>query len=186
MLLDLTTTVDQDSPLIQWAKSQDNRHIAMGHVGTHLDTYEHSAIPLDYFKSRGVCFDVQGLAEVGAEDIDLGLIPEDAFVLFYTGQIDKHPYGDPTYFSNHPQLSQDLIRKLIDKNIRFIGIDCAGIRQHDEHEEADRFCEEHQVYVIENLQGLSRITDPEFMVYTMWLDDVTMTGLKCRVLVEQG
>lgn len=40
MLIDLTTTILKDSDIIKWAKSQENPYIAMGHVGTHLDTYE--------------------------------------------------------------------------------------------------------------------------------------------------
>ena len=184
MFLDLTTTVSQDSPLIQWAKSQDNAHVAMGHVGTHLDTYEKSNIPLDYFKSVGVIFDVQDLAQVSPADIRVEHIPENGFVLFRTGQIEKHPYGDKLYFDNHPQLSQELIRLLCERKVRFIGIDCAGIRQHEEHEQADQFCEKHGVYVIENLCNLDQITEESFTVYTMWLDDEEMTGLKCRVIAD--
>ncbi len=46
MFIDLTTTVAPNSPLLAWAKLQDNSHVAMGHIGTHLDTYEKSEIPL--------------------------------------------------------------------------------------------------------------------------------------------
>lgn len=184
MYLDLTTMVSQDSPLVQWAKSQDDPHIAMGHVGTHLDTYEKSNIPLQYFKSTGVIYDVRNIAEVSPADICIESIPEKGFVIFRTGQIEKYPYGDKLYFDKHPQLSQDLIRLLCEKKIRFIGIDCAGIRQHSEHEEADRVCERNGIYVIENLCNLNQITEENFTVYTMWLDDEVMTGLKCRVIVE--
>ena len=184
MYLDLTTVVSQDSPLIQWAKSQDNSHIAMGHIGTHLDTYEKSNIPLQYFKSTGVIYDVRNIAEVSPADICVDSIPENGFVIFRTGQIEKYPYGDKLYFDKHPQLSQDLISLLCEKKIRFIGIDCAGIRQHSEHEEADRVCERNGIYVIENLCNLNQITEENFTVYTMWLDDEVMTGLKCRVIVE--
>ena len=90
------------------------------------------------------------------------------------------------YFNDHPQLSKELIQALIEKQIHFIGIDCAGIRQHLEHEEADRLCEQGKIYVIENLCNLAKIVvDADFTVYTMWLDDEEMTGLKCRVLIEQ-
>lgn len=186
MLLDLTTTVSQDSPLIQWAKSQDNPHIAMGHVGTHLDTYEKSNIPLQYFKSEGIVFDVRNISEVSPANIKVEDIPENSFVIFRTGQIEKHSYGDKLYFDHHPQLSQELIHLLCNRKIRFIGVDCAGIRQHKEHEEADRLCEKHGIYVIENLCNLDQITVDNFTVYTMWLDDEVMTGLKCRVIVEMN
>ncbi|MDY2778032.1 MAG: cyclase family protein [Collinsella sp.] len=184
MLFDLTTTVSPDSPLIQWAKSQDSPHIAMGHVGTHLDTYRKSSIPLQYFKSEGILFDVRDIAEVFPSHIEIDRIPENGFVIFRTGQIEKHPYGDRLYFHDHPQLSQELINLLCEKGIRFIGVDCAGIRQHAEHEEADRLCEDDGIYVIENLCNLSQITAESFTVYTMWLDDEVMTGLKCRVIAD--
>lgn len=184
MFIDLTTMISQDSPVIQWAKSQDNPHVAMGHIGTHLDTYEKSNIPLQYFKSVGIIYDVQNIDEVSITDIDVGSIPENGFVIFRTGQIEKYSYGEKLYFDNHPQLSKELIQLLCDKKIRFIGIDCAGIRRHTEHEEADRLCEKNGIYVIENLCNLNQISEEIFTVYTMWLEDEEMTGLKCRIIVE--
>lgn len=184
MCLDLTTSISQNSPLIQWAKSQDNPYIAMGHIGTHLDTYEKRNIPLEYFKSVGVLFDVRNISEVTPDNIDLELIKPDSFVIFRTGQIEKYTYGDKLYFHNHPQLSNDLIEILCEKGIRFIGIDSPGIRQNEEHEKADILCERNGIYVIENLSNLDKIYAQSFNVYTMWLDDEVMTGLKCRVVVE--
>lgn len=73
---------------------------------------------------------------------------------------------------------------MAEKKIRFVGVDCPGIRQHSEHEAADRLCEQHGVYVIENLQNVQDITTQRFTVYTMWLDDAIMTGLRCRVITE--
>lgn len=184
MYIDLTTNVPMNSPQIQWAKEQDNPHIAMGHIGTHLDTYEKSMIPLEYFKSNGILFDVHGMDEVTSNHIDLELVKGNDFVLFRTGCIERHPYGELQYFENHPQLSHELIQKLLDKRIRFIGIDCPGIRQSEGHEEADRLCEQNRVYVIENLRNLEDIPTQRFWIYTMWLDDEVMTGLKCRVIAE--
>lgn len=184
MYIDITTIVSEKSPMVQWAKKQDNPHVAMGHIGTHLDTYEKSNIPLDYFKSNGVLFDVRNILEITSQSIDIDKIPENGFVIFRTGQIERHSYGDKLYYDNHPQLSKELIALLCEKKIHFIGVDCAGIRQHSEHEEADRYCEKNGVYVIENLTHLNLIENGNFTVYTMWLDDEVMTGLKCRVIVE--
>ena len=39
-----------------------------------------------------------------------------------------------------------VIEKLVEKKIHFIGVDCPGIREHEEHQQADRFCERHGVY----------------------------------------
>ncbi|MCI5772993.1 MAG: cyclase family protein [Erysipelotrichaceae bacterium] len=182
MYIDLTLKVDKDSPIVQWALSQDNPHMAMGHVGTHLDTYEKTVIPLEYFCSSAHLFEVMDLAEVGVEDIDLTKVKKHSFVLFRTGQIERYPHGDPRYFNDHPQLSPSLIDCLIAKQVRFIGIDAPGIRNHAQHEIADRQCEKHGIYVIENLINLDKLTCDEPLVYTMWLDDEKMTGLKCRVI----
>lgn len=184
MYLDLTTNVSQDSPVMQWAKAQKNPYVAMGHVGTHLDTYEKSNIPLEYFKSEGILFDVRGIEEVTLQDVSLDEIRTGDFVLFRTGSMEKYGYGAAEYMENHPQLSHELIEKLVEIKIRFIGVDCPGIRQNKEHEAADRFCERNGIYVIENLKSISEVSAKRFMVYTMWLDDEVMTGLRCKVIVE--
>ena len=184
MFINLTTHVAPDSPLIQWANSQDNRHVAMGHVGTHLDTYEKSALPMDYFKSTGILFDVRGIQEVSLSDITLADIPKNGFVLFRTGQMEAHSYGAPAYFQNHPHLSDALIEHLLAQKIRFIGLDCAGIRPHAQHEPADRLCEKNGTYVIENLSHLHELPAAPLTIYTTWQDDDTMTGLKCSVIAE--
>ena len=59
MLLDLTTVIAPDHPALIWARQQDNAHIALGHVGTHLDVYECRHIPLEAFRCPGVLADVR-------------------------------------------------------------------------------------------------------------------------------
>ena len=186
MYIDLTTAVAPDSPLLAWARAQENPHIALGHVGTHIDTYEKLRIPLEYIRSPGIVLDVRHVAEAAPADIDCARIPENGVVLFRTGQMERYPYGDKRYFDGHPQLSPELIRLLCARKIRFIGVDCAGIRQHAEHEEADRLCERNGIYVIENLCNLHLLPQTLFMINVMWLDDAVMTGLKCRVIAECG
>ena len=187
MILDLTTKVDSKL-MEQWLSTQENRHIATGHVGTHLDIYNQSEIPLEYFKSTGIILDVSKISEtreIDIEDIAGIQIPQDSFVCIRTARSEKENYGTPGYFSNHPQLSHDLIDFLLSKKIRFIGIDCSGIRQSEEHEKADRLCESHGAYVIENLSNLNQLTDAShFEIYTLWFPDETATGLRCRVLAD--
>lgn len=187
MIIDLTTKVSQEK-IEAWLKTKENKYIASGHIGTHLDTYLKSSIPLEYFKCKGVLIDVSEVSserDVEIKDVEHVDIPNNSFVLFRTAQIEKYSYGSKEYFNNHPQLSHDLIDYLINKNISFIGIDCPGIRRGEEHGPADMLCEENGVYVIENLCDLNKITSSNFTVYTMWLDDSIATGLKCRVIVEQ-
>lgn len=56
MILDLTTMLTADHPMIAWAKTKENPHIAMGHVGTHLDTYEKQKFPWIISVPAGFCF----------------------------------------------------------------------------------------------------------------------------------
>ena len=107
------------------------------------------------------------------------------FVLFRTDRIEK-VYGTREYFHKHPELSYEVIHYLIKKEISFIGIDCSGIRQGEEHTPADILCEDNNIYVIENLSNLDKIPDNNFTVYTMWLEDKDATGLKCRVICESN
>ena len=184
MFLDLTLDICKYSHILEWANSQNNKHIAMGHIGTHLDVYERSNISLDYFKSRGVLFDVRNIEEVGVDDIDLSKIMDNDFVLFRSGAMENKDYGCREYFDYNFQLSNELINVLISKKIRFIGIDSAGIRNHLEHESADRLCERNGIYVIENLCNLDKINSEKFILYTNYFNDERLTGLRCRVIAE--
>ncbi len=172
-VVDITTVVKADSPMMAWAKSQANEHIAMGHIGTHLDTYEKSNIPIRYFKSQGIIFDVRNIEEIGLTDIDISKVMSNYFVIFRTGQMEKFGYEGQEYFNNHPQLSNELITALIAKKIRFIGVDCAGIRQNEQHKTADILCENNGVYVIENLGNLYTIQSALYNVKCE-LDNVQM------------
>ena len=184
MLLNLTTRVPPGSPLLRQG-AVERSLVSTGHVGTHLDTYRKKPIPLEYFRCPGVLFDVSGTEEAGLTQGELSRIPKSAFVLFHTGHIQHYPYGDSRYFSPHPFLSQPLLQALVDLDIRFIGVDCPGIRPGREHRPADELCEERGIYVIENLCNLQHLKAPgAFQVYTMWLEDPEQTGLPCRVIAE--
>ncbi|MBM6830323.1 cyclase family protein [Anaerotignum lactatifermentans] len=182
MYIDLTTKVSQQ--LRRQAAEKKDFLAAMGHLGTHLDTYLHCPVPLEYLQSRGVLFDVRGIGKVTPEDISPEKVREGDFVLFRTGRIEEAAYGTPAYGQEHPCLSWEVIRMLTEKKIRFIGIDAEGIRRHGEHQKADCYCEERGVYVIENLSGLSQIHEEEFRVFAMWLEDEELSGLRCRVVAE--
>lgn len=187
MKLDLTTQVDM-CLMEQWLSTQENRHLATGHVGTHLDTYEKSVISLDYVACPGVLWDVSDIAEnreVSLSDIENLRIPESAFLLIRTGRSEKEKYGTVDYFQEHPQLSNELIQWLTNQPLRFLGIDCPGIRRGKEHEPADRMLERNGTFVIENLSGLNQLLDTDvFQVYTLWFDDPVATGLRCKVVVD--
>lgn len=187
MIFDLTIKIDEKE-MEKWLETQENKHIAMGHIGTHLDTYNKTKIPLNYIRSKGIIIDVTNVAEkreIIMEDITDIKITQESFVIFYTGRSEKEKYGSKGYFYNHPQISKEVILYLLKKKIRFIGIDCAGVRRRKEHEEIDRLCEENGVYIIENLFNLNQINKyNDINIYTLWFDDKFATGLRCRVFAE--
>lgn len=167
MLTDLTLHVNRDNPVLKWAKAQKNPYLAMGHVGTHLDTYNKTVIPLEYFKAPGILFDIRHTHKVTLQNIKPEIIPKGSFVIFHTGQIERFNYGDKEYFSDHPYLADEVIDVLLAKKVHFIGIDSPGICQHAEHEQTDRKCEQHGCYVIENLINVQHLPQKNFTVYTM-------------------
>ncbi len=110
------------------------------------------------------------------------------FVAFYTGFIEQEPYGSKAYFTEHPQLSDELINMLLEKEISIIGIDCAGVRRGKEHTPKDQYCADRGVFIVENLCNLSEILAERksntFVANTYPLNFSGMTGLPCRVVAE--
>ena len=107
------------------------------------------------------------------------------FIAFYTGFIEKEGYGTPRYFREHPQLSNELIDFLLQKNISIIGVDFAGVRRGAEHVPADQYCADRGVFVVENLCCLDALLSADaFTVCTYPLNAQGMTGLPCRVIAR--
>lgn len=159
----------------------------LGHFGTHIDLHLGTEIPLAYFQTRGILFDVrQGQQqEISLKDFEHSQINPGDFVIFRTGQLETTSYGTQAYFYQHPQLSFEVIDYLIEKKIHFIGIDAAGVRRGAEHVIADKKCEQHRVYIVENLNNLQKLSTDNFVIFTAntsWFDMPNRTGLPCRVI----
>ncbi len=110
------------------------------------------------------------------------------FVAFYTGFIEEEGYGSKRYFKEHPQLSNNLIDKLVDLNVSIIGIDCAGVRRGPEHAPKDQYCADRDVFVVENICNLKTLlshkTSMEFIANTYPVKYAKTTGLPCRVVAK--
>ena len=118
-------------------------------------------------------------------DIDIVSVNSDMFVAFYTGFIEKEGYGGKTYFTEHPQLSDELIDSLLDKGVSFIGVDFAGVRRGKEHTPKDQYCADRGVFIIENLCNLQELNNKEDIVFNTYpMNYADMTGLPCRVVAE--
>jgi kynurenine formamidase len=162
-----------------------------GHLGTHFDIVEHE-FDTRNFERRGRVFDVSGIesGEIRSGRVELSGVIEGDFVIFYTGSLGKKGYGTKEYFSSHPELSWDLIERLVDLKVSMIGVDAGGIRMIQDHPKADRFCASHGAFVVENMDNLALLAkeagDTYFKVSTYPMNFTGTTGLPCRVVAETG
>ena len=184
MLIDLSIEVTPE--LREQALKNEEKTIG-GHIGTHFDVMD-KEFPLEFIKRKGIVFNINNSkeSEIKVKDIDLDQIKENMFVGFYSGFLKKVGYGTEQYFYEHPQLSRDLIDKLLAKNISMIGIDFAGIRRREEHSEIDQYCANHGVFIVENLNNFDKLLKDKksvrFKAYTFPIKYSGMSGLPCRVV----
>lgn len=184
MLIDITLKITPE--MIKAAQSEEKKSLA-GHIGTHFDVMD-KEFPLEYTKRKGIVFDVSGIKnrDICSDDIDISKVEKDMFVAFYSGYIETEEYGSRVYFSEHPQLSDELIDKLLEKKISIIGIDFAGVRRGKEHTPKDSYCADRNVFIIENLCNLKDILNAgkHFTANTYPMNCVGLSGLPCRVIAE--
>lgn len=184
MLIDITLKI---TPKMTKDAQGNQKKALVGHLGTHFDVMN-KEFPLEYTRRKGVVFDVSEVSDrdIDISDIDLDAIESDMFVAFYTGFIEKIGYGSKVYFTEHPQLSNELIDVLLDKGVSIIGIDFAGVRRGKEHTPTDQRCADRGVFIIENLCNLKAVLDNSghFQANTYPMNYAEMTGLPCRVVAE--
>ena len=184
MLIDITLQI---TPEMWDGAGKSGKKELMGHLGTHFDVMN-KEFPLEYCERKGIIFDVSqvGEREIEITDIDISKVEQDMFVIFYTGYIEKESYGSKKYFVEHPQLSEELIERLLEKQISIIGLDFGGVRRGKEHIPKDQYCADRGVFIIENLCNLKMILtqNQTCKVHTYPLNCVGITGLPCRVIAE--
>lgn len=188
MKIDLTLNVSKE----KWKEVFSNEKMAaFGHVGTHYDV-KNKDFSLDNIRLNGIIFDVSHVTDrdVYTSDIHADKIKERDFVIFHTGYLQNVGYGTKGYFTDHPQLSNELIDLLIEKKISILGIDSAGIRRGAEHPVIDQYCADNNIFIVENLDNLkellleTRNKNNPFVVYTFPMKMEGLDGLPCRVVAE--
>lgn len=184
MLIDITLKI---TPRMVIDAQGNEKKALVGHLGTHFDVMD-KAFPLEYTNRKGIVFDVSNVKgrDIELSDIDINAVSQDMFVAFYTGFIETEEYGSKVYFTQHPQLSNELIDGLIKKAISLIGFDFAGVRRGKEHIPKDQYCADRGIFIIENLCNLKAVVDAggTFVAHTYPMNCVEMTGLPCRVIAE--
>lgn len=182
MLLDVTLKVTPQ--MIIDAQGSEKKSL-VGHLGTHFDVMNQE-FPLEYTKRKGLIFDIRHIQDrdVQLADIDISKVEADMFVAFFSGYVDKVGYGSKTYFSEHPQLANELIEALLEKQISIIGLDFAGIRRGKEHTPTDQYCANQGIFIVENLCNLKTLLHKPVTFHTYPMNFTDMTGLPCRVVAE--
>ena len=181
MLIDITLRI---TPKMVSDAQGNEKKALVGHLGTHFDVMN-KEFPLEYTRRNAVIFDVSAVKDrdIDVADVELSKVGKDMFVAFYTGFIEKEGYGGKIYFTEHPQLSNELIDALLAKEVSIIGVDFAGVRRGREHTPKDQYCADHGVFIIENLCNLKAVIG-ECIINTYPMNYAEMTGLPCRVVAE--
>lgn len=186
MFIDLTVSI---TPKMIVDAQGNEKKALVGHLGTHFDVMN-KEFPIEYVERDAIVFDVSAVIgrDIEISDIDISKIRNNMFVAFYTGFIEEEGYGSKRYFQDHPQLSNDLIEKLLDLNVSIIGIDCAGIRRGVQHTPKDQYCADRDVFVVENICNLKTLlsckSSMKFIANTYPVKYEEMTGLPCRVVAK--
>ena len=185
MFIDLSLPVEKHGA--EHAEERESSLFRLGHYGTHLDRLLGTVVAMDYFKSRGLLFDVRSFSNqrpVDIADVPLERVQAGDFVLFHTGALLRNAYASKEYLGEYIEFSWDLITALLEKKIRFIGLDARGLRRNEEHRAADTRCEEAGVFVIENMANTERL--PVCAPFTLYVAafDTGGTGLPCKVTAE--
>ncbi|HWR09098.1 cyclase family protein [Sporomusa sp.] len=192
MKIDLSVTITEEilnTILNAQATAQIPPVAKFGHIGTHFDVMD-KVFQLDNTERPGIMFDVSHIKDrdIEVSDIDADKIEENDFVLFHTGCLKERTYGSPAYFTAHPELANTLITYLVTKKVSMIGIDTCGIRKATEHPQADMYCANNGIFVIENLNNLEILLQEsnslKFLVHTYPVNYAGLTGLPCRVIAE--
>lgn len=187
-MFEISLKIDRDHEVWKMLASNKNPLLTSGHIGTHVDVYNKTEVPKEYLDCDGVLIDCTKYelgSEIGVEAIKGVHVKKKDFVIFKTGIQKENPYGSINYLKNHYELSWELIDFLLEKEVSFIGIDCAGIRRGEEHYRADVRCENQKTYVVENLssESLDEIEFNRFKVFTVWIDNPIATGLSTKIFV---
>ncbi|HJU10462.1 MAG TPA: cyclase family protein [Candidatus Binataceae bacterium] len=185
MLIDLSLPVDAKK-----LATEENYKIFIdaGHAGTHFDVVN-KTFPLESFKTRGKVIDVSHIRDREVEIEDLGSTEIEAgdFVIFHTGLIDEFGYNTKSYMTRSAELSDRTVDFLLERKVRLIGVDAAGVQKFSKHAAVDAHCADRGVFIVENLNNVRQLLEHSpnpFLVYTAPVPRTDLTGLPCRVLAE--
>ncbi|MCY6370924.1 cyclase family protein [Clostridium ganghwense] len=158
---------------------------AVHNMGTHIDVMSSDVVlENERLISPGIKFDVSHITDrpVELNDLDVSHIKEGHFVFFQTNW-DKY-LDDEEKYNIHPEISMEVIKYLVDKNVNMIGIDTLGLGYSRNHGLIDVFLGKSGIYAIENLTNLDKIPKKDFRVYCLPMKIEGLDAFPARILVE--
>lgn len=189
MKIDLTVPIQRETLEDFLTNTEKDTLIQkFGHFGTHFDVMD-KEFPLEYCELKGKIFDVRNISkkEIDISDVPMEQIEKNDFIIIHTGFLEEYGYGSKEYFKQDLELSDDLLRALVEKRICILGIDMAGVKIGKEHAKADQFLADQGIFVVENLDHLSILeknAGTGFVVHTYPLALNGVTGLTSRIIAE--
>ncbi len=180
MLIDLTRLTTHGMPVypgdtpprllesVHFDEHQCVNHEFQGsmHVGTHMDGPMHMIkegrklceLPLDRFVGRGQLIDARGRKSL---DMDLLVgknLQAGDIVLFWTAW--EEQFGTEDYYGAFPVLTEALAEKLVDLQVKIIGLDSPSPDR--EPYTVHRVLLQKEILILENLVNLSALDGKDF------------------------
>lgn len=153
-------------------------------MGTHIDVMNPDVvIENERLIGEGIKFDVSHIPNkvIKLKDLDLSCKRRD--ICIFQTNWDQY-FEDEEKYNNHPEISIEVIKYLVDKNINMIGIDTLGLGVSKNHGIIDKYLGDHKMYAIENLCNLKNIPNKNFKVYCLPMKIEGLDGYPARILVE--
>lgn len=165
--------------ILKWGDSQPEHQ--RQHIGTHIDCYNLSNIKLPNHINVKV-IDVRNIPVIDVNILDNLSIESGSFIIFRTGYLEKYEYGSEEYFNaeTSPYLTNRLVDKLLECNVKLIGIDLSGIQHGKDHVAIDKYVENKGAYVIENICNLDKVTT-DFKANLNWIQLEGATAIKVEI-----
>jgi arylformamidase len=155
------------------------------HVGTHIDAPSHmlaggknlDQFPLEKFSGRGVYIKFEG--NFNLEVVKKAPLARDDIVLFDTGM--SSVYYQPRYYYEYPPVTEAIAHYLVEREVKMVGVDMCSVDY--EPFPVHKILLAHEILIIENLTGLSRLRGKNFTVYAFPIP-LQLDGSPTRVVAE--
>ena len=155
------------------------------HLGTHIDAPSHmpaggknlDQIPLEKFSGHGVYIKIEGSFDL--EVVKKVSLAKNDIVLFDTAM--SISYDQPRYFHEYPPLTEAIANYLVEHEVKIVGVDMCSVDYSPFP--VHKILLEHEILIIENLTGVSRLQDQNFTIHSFPLP-LPLDASPTRVVAE--